>query len=71
MSDYRMPEIVCDAINDMKSPTESMAIINYIDILTACIRELEEKLDEAMAERDEAIEERDGYMSELIHLENV
>lgn len=71
MSDYRMPEIVCDAINDMKSPTESMAIINYIDILTARIRELEEKLDEAMAERDEAIEERDGYMSELIHLENV
>lgn len=53
-----IPETVCDAINDMKSSTESMAIINYIDALTARIRELEAEV-VGMQDVIDAMKERD------------
>ncbi len=44
MSDYIAPEIVYDAINDIKNPTERMEIYDYINTLITRIAELEAAL---------------------------
>lgn len=41
MSNYIIPQTVCDAVNDIKDPAERMAIYGYIATQAARIAELE------------------------------
>ena len=47
MSNYIIPQTVCDAVNDIKDPAERMAIYGYIATQAARIAELEAALNQA------------------------